>query len=151
MVVKSGLSIKGHCPTCGRSRNAAVVAHHEDQWQDEEGDMWGRGDYRILKCAGCDQIYFQQETFCSEDADKETTYWPAPSKRKRPEWLWEIDDSALGDLLTVYSISAEAQEIAVRRFVSRCSLRQSGSPRAPEPQKTARDARRMSLLFSLDF
>jgi len=100
MVVKSGSSIKGHCPTCGGGRNAEVIAHHEDQWQDEEGDMWGRGDYRILKCAGCGEIYFQQETFSSEDADKKTTYWPAPSKRKRPEWLWKIDDRALGDLLT---------------------------------------------------
>jgi Domain of unknown function (DUF4145) len=100
MVVKSGPSTKGHCPRCGGGRNAEVIAHHEDSWQDEEGDIWGRGDYRILKCAGCDQIYFQQETWCSEDADKKTTYWPAPSKRERPKWLWEIDDSALEDLLT---------------------------------------------------
>src|SRR5262245_20988396 len=92
--------IKGHCPACGEGRNAKVIDRHEDAWQDEEGGMWGAGHYRILKCAGCDQIYFQQEIRSSEDDDKKTKYWPAPSKRKRPEWLWEIDDRTLEDLLT---------------------------------------------------
>src|SRR5262245_28530254 len=41
--------IKGHCPACGEGKNAEVVAHHEDRWQNEEGDIWGAGHYHILK------------------------------------------------------------------------------------------------------
>jgi uncharacterized protein DUF4145 len=100
MAVKSEGSIKCHCPTCGERRNAHVLAHYEDRWHNEEADIWGSGDYRILRCAGCDEIYFQQETFFSEDIDKEITYWPAPSKRKRPEWLFQVEDNDLEDLLT---------------------------------------------------
>jgi hypothetical protein len=43
--------IKGHCPACGEGRNAEVIAHHEDQWQDEEVQNVNRnhGHYRLLQ------------------------------------------------------------------------------------------------------
>jgi hypothetical protein len=71
-------------------------------------DIWGSIDYRILKCAGCNTVYFQSEEVCSEgeledrliDGEYRTvlkpviTHFPIPVTRKKPEWsdrLWRID------------------------------------------------------------
>src|SRR5205807_162067 len=76
---------------------------------------WGHDTYRILKCAGCERIYFQIEKQFSEDMEIEFdqtgkevavipssfSYWPAPTKRLRPDWLNGLNfiDPRLHDLL----------------------------------------------------
>jgi hypothetical protein len=95
-------SIKGHCPKCGADRNALIVGQYQQNWGADEDDISGSWDYRILRCAGCDQVYFQNEVFTSADRFPRISYWPAPSKRKRPDWLhpiWLVD-GPLCDLLT---------------------------------------------------
>jgi Domain of unknown function (DUF4145) len=68
-------SITGHCPTCEADRNAEVIAEHEEIIgpTEEEPDPL-RGDaYRILKCKGCNTVYFQRERldiWSDEDDDK---------------------------------------------------------------------------------
>src|SRR5262249_6534359 len=46
----------------------------------------------ILQCGGCDEIYYRKEVVSSENSDLQPviTYWPAPSKRKRPSWTNEL-------------------------------------------------------------
>jgi len=108
--------IRGHCPQCGPDRRAEVVAKHEVHWQDDEAPVYGLSRYRILKCRGCDEVFFQTAHVSSaddpeyrtnpytgdvEDYIPETvTYWPAPSKRNRPSWFHEIScvDATLGSL-----------------------------------------------------
>ncbi|WP_312409614.1 DUF4145 domain-containing protein [Comamonas sp.] len=96
--------IKGHCPECGSVKNADIVGAHEHEWRHEDESIWSQIDYRILKCRGCDSIYFQRAEVFSEnvnysyDADGETqyeyevtySYWPSPLKRPRPSWLGDL-------------------------------------------------------------
>jgi hypothetical protein len=127
--------IKGHCPTCNAHRNAQVLAEHEQVEGSAEGsfdpDLQGEA-YRILKCAGCDTVYFQHESLHvrPEDWDdpndafvppfdhlkdhldylrehdlityENESYWPLP-KRERPDWQ-KFPDVALTKLLdSVYT------------------------------------------------
>jgi hypothetical protein len=84
-------SVKGHCPACGPDVWADVVAHHQSSFHDREDDTYGQIEYRILRCRGCEAVYFQRDEMFSEDFDPETgdllhtvSYWPAPSKREKP-------------------------------------------------------------------
>jgi hypothetical protein len=55
-------SITGLCPKCCALRNAHVIAEHEEVLQPTEPDPTAQANaYRILKCAGCDTVYFQRE------------------------------------------------------------------------------------------
>src|SRR5262249_14307892 len=84
--------IKGHCPNCGPNRNAEIVASHESAGSDDEDGIWWRAKDQILQCGGCDEIYYRKEVVSSENSDSQPviTYWPAPSKRKRPSWTNEL-------------------------------------------------------------
>lgn len=92
---------KGHCPECGPNRNADVVGHYQMRDHDEEHLVWAKTDYRILRCRGCGAVYFQTDYIYSEDVEfsinphtgeheatipNKVTHWPAPSKRKQPDW-----------------------------------------------------------------
>jgi hypothetical protein len=97
--------IKGHCPNCGANINAGVMASHKTSWSDDYDPIWGETDYRILRCCGCDAVYFQKAEVFSENMDYpyhpvtgetqaeyivDYSYWPSPLKRTRPEWLNDL-------------------------------------------------------------
>lgn len=100
---------RGHCPNCGSVRNAAILA--EDMVQaEEDGGVWWKSTYSILRCLGCDCRYIRHVEECSEDAEPETgeinervSYWPNNhTRRRRPDWLWitfEFSYPALSALL----------------------------------------------------
>jgi Domain of unknown function (DUF4145) len=99
--------IKGHCPQCGPRRNARVLHEHTDNWNDDENGMAGWETSRMLICGGCDTVYFETRSVNSEDFDENgpverVTYYPAPSKRREPPWMWEmmLEDDKLHSLLT---------------------------------------------------
>jgi Domain of unknown function (DUF4145) len=85
--------IKGHCPNCGSNRNAEIVASHESASSDDEDGIRYWAKDQILQCGGCDEIYYRKEVVSTEDHPESgpaITYWPAPSKRKRPSWTNEL-------------------------------------------------------------
>jgi hypothetical protein len=99
--------VKGHCPECGPGRLADVVGHYERRYEGDDDNLgiWGTTDYRILQCRGCEAVYFKISKVFSEDEDyqinpntgeeevylpRRITYWPAPSKRKPPDWSAEL-------------------------------------------------------------
>jgi hypothetical protein len=107
-------TVKGHCPKCGPERRADVVASHEEFWENDDAAIWAIDTYNILRCRGCETVYVQRQHVFSEDWDYETnpetgdaetvltpkvTYWPAPARRDRPDWLDKLEDSTLRDLL----------------------------------------------------
>jgi hypothetical protein len=57
-------------------------------------------DYRILACRGCSTVYFQTTTATFGAGPEDVRYWPPPSKRVRPNWLWKLwkADRDLADL-----------------------------------------------------
>jgi hypothetical protein len=106
--------VRGHCPKCGPARFADVVAEYTDREEIEDDGTWADTTSRILQCGGCKSVYFQEIFVFSEDYDygegpdgqltmrhnERITYYPAPAKRKRPEWLrFAHLESGLYDLL----------------------------------------------------
>ena len=102
--------IKSHCPNCGGDINSDIVANYEHRvnHDDEYGCIWTHESHNILKCCGCDTIYFQTTSAFSEDYDmsahpitgdpvtnyhEKISYWPSPSQRDRPFWLHKIQVS----------------------------------------------------------
>jgi hypothetical protein len=89
--------IRSHCPNCGPGRYANVLASHERSDHNEENDIWSKAKSYMLECGGCKTVFFQEEYMCSEDfgpdgrPEKRITYYPAPAKRKRPEWFSLVD------------------------------------------------------------
>jgi hypothetical protein len=85
--------IKSHCPSCGPGRYATVLFSHKQQESDDEGDIWVWTVSYMLECGGCKTVFFQQDSTCSEDIssngqlEKSIEYYPAPAKRKRPDWF----------------------------------------------------------------
>lgn len=118
---KIGTIVKGHCPTCGADKNAEIRGYHYDGWQDDEHPISGGTSYYILKCRGCDAVYYKQSSWFSEDVDyhqnpytgeteqhcpETISYWPSPNKRIAPQWLDKLKcyDHSLGSLFDdVYS------------------------------------------------
>lgn len=90
---------KAECSVCGGMRNCHVRGKHSAAGGDEN-ISWNT-DWYILECAGCEHIFAQTVATNSEDYEdfyhsdgssgaeyNETIrYWPALSKRKRPEWM----------------------------------------------------------------
>jgi hypothetical protein len=95
-------SITGLCPTCGANRNAQVISEHERILEPtlDPFDPTLRGEsYRILKCGGCDTIYFQRELLeilpYSWDEESDTTTFSGlkdyifESKEDEPERIFQ--------------------------------------------------------------
>jgi hypothetical protein len=90
---------KAECGKCGGERNCAILGKHQENHGDENYQEYT--EWFMLKCRGCDYVFVQtvstnsEEYYNSyaEDGSTETThlesfkYWPALSKRKRPEWM----------------------------------------------------------------
>jgi hypothetical protein len=94
-------STTGLCPNCRALRNAHVVAEHEEILQPTEPDPTAYANaYRILKCAGCDTVYFQREKLEIIDndpyffMDEESREVPAGSFTEFKELLHELRDKA---------------------------------------------------------
>lgn len=87
---------KARCSTCGGMRNCDVLGQHEEHGEDEDYS-WEKSWY-ILRCRGCDHVFFQtvatnsEDSYCGyDDVDfrpvETTDYWPALAKRKMPDWV----------------------------------------------------------------
>jgi hypothetical protein len=89
--------VKAHCKNCGDGRWAKVVGHYSKMEEDDQGyGIWEKTDYRILRCAGCDEVFFQADSILSEEYDPDNgeyehtiDHWPPINKirRERPQWL----------------------------------------------------------------
>ncbi|WP_067319577.1 DUF4145 domain-containing protein [Mesorhizobium sp. AA23] len=92
---------KAFCSECRGMRNCDVRGHHKDYGQEGDGYIQWWIDWYILQCRGCDHIFVQKSSADSEnihqfynelgEPDSEhietLSYWPALSKRQKPEWL----------------------------------------------------------------
>lgn len=146
---------RGHCPKCGPNRIAEIVAEHVDFSKDEH--TWYEAKHRVLKCCGCETVYHQKASCFSEDYDhvensetgqyeieyQETlTYWPAPARRRRPDWLdeWEIEDGTLYRILeeTYNALDVDSRILAgigIRTAFDRASEVLKVDPNLPFKQK----------------
>ena len=146
---------KGHCPKCADERTSDVVALHEAPWKDREQGIWGNQNYYVLRCRGCETVYFQREELCSEDTDHRIdpqtgeydeylrpsiTHWPLPVPRPTPEWLWRITDTELRNVLEETYAAANADlrvlaTIGTRTALDRALVLKGAVETAPFVQK----------------
>ncbi len=113
---------KAVCPSCVSEMLVDVLHEETTSWTDNEVPIWGADRYWIIKCRGCDRIFFGQGTTFSEDTEdkyfvetgewaqvieERRTFFPRTSKRRRPEWLnfqFEMSNSQLALILhEIYS------------------------------------------------
>jgi Domain of unknown function (DUF4145) len=112
--------IRSHCPNCGPGRYANVLYCHEAAGEGDETDIWESIKSYMLECGGCKTVFFQEEYMCSEDIGpdgpvKRITYYPAPAKRKRPNWFSLLDvEPGLYSLLneTYNALDVDARVLA---------------------------------------
>ena len=111
---------KAECSQCGGVRNCDIRGHHQTRYSEQE--FWGCIDWYILQCRGCDYVFVQKDKRCSEDANYDYDendevqiewghtydYWPAFSKRARPEWMGEY---GLDDIKNVDALDAAMVEL----------------------------------------
>ncbi len=110
--------VQGHCNKCGGERDSFRRATHTVKG---EAAVTSRGDgtswsdtYDVLECCGCHELSVRRELWFSEwdnfDFDPLTgeqivipgvsvTYWPPPTKRKKPEWTGNLDDDVLRNVI----------------------------------------------------
>jgi hypothetical protein len=88
------VQLQGHCPACGPERNSEIVGHHHVM--NGLGAYW-EVDYYILRCLGCDTPYFRKdERYLSSGEEKtRSKYYPATTKRKRPDWVFTLSRADL--------------------------------------------------------
>jgi Domain of unknown function (DUF4145) len=96
---------KAFCAECGGMRNCDIRGSTIESWDDAGGAVWGRTEWFILQCRGCDHVFCQTVKTFSQDYEHEwdeaaqedvlvydetIAYWPAISKRKAPDWYTPI-------------------------------------------------------------
>ncbi|MBA4027381.1 MAG: hypothetical protein C0473_03975 [Cyanobacteria bacterium DS3.002] len=124
---------KGHCPECGPEKSADIVGYHREQVTDEQSGVWESKDYRILKCRGCSEVYFQTSSVFSEDDHdyyyhpvtgetmcteaEHVTHWPAAKKRKGVIDLVALQavDQELGEM---YAEACKAHDESLNRLAA---------------------------------
>ncbi len=110
---------KAECSRCGGLRNCEIRGRHNKHESSEDGEFWGNTTWYILECRGCEHVFAQTISTNSEDTEQwdgpngpegghiETIqYWPALSKRPRPEWM-----SAYGITEGVYGLDDSLLEL----------------------------------------
>jgi hypothetical protein len=95
--------ISAHCPTCAAYRKAHVIYDHEEVKEPSEEDYpgpptWEGRLYRILKCAGCETVYFQTQRLLIENKDLmgDEGYDSVTTFEQLEEWKRYIEREALG-------------------------------------------------------
>lgn len=100
---------KAHCSQCGGIRNCDVRGEHVVREYDDHYSCMIH--WRILQCRGCEFVFVETSSTNSEDYEpyyehdgsvgtrsvETKRYWPALSKRQRPDWLTAFGVSDPGD------------------------------------------------------
>jgi hypothetical protein len=93
---------KAFCSQCGGERNCDIKGSAVESRDDSAGMVWGKTDWYILQCRGCEHVFCQTIKIFSEEYshewdeasqedvvvyDETIAFWPAISKRKVPDWF----------------------------------------------------------------
>ncbi len=118
--------MKGHCPRRDGERNCSVHGALDEPWEwtDSHHTANGQVDHRLLKCLGCETVFYWRSSWESEDRDFRVgadggqqfynpvtvTTYPMPEKvNNRPDWIWDlssVDPSLATILMQTYDAQA---------------------------------------------
>jgi Domain of unknown function (DUF4145) len=139
--------VKAHCNKCDGERNAYRRASHAVNQRD--GEISWSDTYDVLECCGCNSISVRHEHWFSEwddfDLDSVTgqpklipgikvTSWPPPTKRRKPEWVDNLDDDVLRGVADEVYQALDAglivlASIGTRTLLDRAMFLRVGDPR----------------------
>lgn len=113
------IAMKAACPRCDGERNCQILGTHDEPWDWTDGrhSTNGQVDHRLLKCMGCETVFYWRSSWDSEDWDGRigangeeeiyhpvtVTTYPSPEKAdKRPDWIWNVStiDPQLATILS---------------------------------------------------
>ncbi|WP_089168494.1 DUF4145 domain-containing protein [Azotobacter chroococcum] len=101
--------VKAHCPRCSDERRCEVHGSLESPWDWTDGthNVYGQTDHKLLRCCGCELVFYHIESWNSEDWDErfssETgqreiyfpctikTYPSSENQSEKPDWIWSIN------------------------------------------------------------
>jgi hypothetical protein len=118
-------TLKAHCPRCDGERNCSVHGMLDEpwEWSDEHTSSSGQTDHRLLKCLGCETVFYLRASWDSEHWDFRlgadgtqqfyhpitVTTYPIPEKSSsRPDWIWDLS-SVDPPLATILMQTYDAQ------------------------------------------
>ncbi|OUL86132.1 DUF4145 domain-containing protein [Paraburkholderia hospita] len=102
--------MKAACPRCNGERNCRVHGALDEPWEwtDGRNATNGQVDHRLLKCLGCETVFYWRSSWDSEDWDIQigtdgaqgyyhpttVTTYPKPEKAsERPDWIWNLSST----------------------------------------------------------
>ncbi|MFC5427951.1 DUF4145 domain-containing protein [Paraburkholderia denitrificans] len=132
---------KAVCPRCDGERNCGVHGALDEPWEwtDGRNATSGQVDHRLLKCLGCETVFYWRGSWDSEDWDVRVgvdgaqgyyhpitvTTYPMPEKTaSRPDWIWDLSsiDPQLATILTQTYDAKEAGALILAAVGLRTAL-----------------------------
>ena len=137
--------VEAHCPHCNGDRTCEVHGTVYKSWsfEDRHGNSAeGGADHSLLECRGCGTVFYENSSWCSENADpwydqeggvrweypKEKLTYPKPDSKTKPVWLdalYTVDDQLHSILQEMY-VAHDNQSfiltvIGLRTALDRCT------------------------------
>lgn len=112
--------VRTPCPRCGGERSCDLLHNLTEESDDHshpEHPMWGGANHQLLRCRGCETVFYKIESWHSEDWDvkfdpesgqdemfypKTVSVYPPPEpKSEKPDWTWDLyrKDSVLSQVV----------------------------------------------------
>lgn len=112
--------VRTPCPRCGGERSCDLLHDLSEESEDHthpEHPMWGGASHQLLRCRGCETVFYKIESWHSEDWDvkfdpesgqdemfypKTVSVYPPPEpKSEKPDWTWDLHrkDSVLSQVV----------------------------------------------------
>ena len=86
-------TIYAHCNDCSGMRKHLILKKVTKSWNHEDIGVWGKNEYSLLECAGCEDIRLIHQSWFSEETDADGSpvlneaYYPPSIFRPQPNWF----------------------------------------------------------------
>jgi len=149
-------TVKAHCPTCDGERNCTEhgTIYKRWDWEDKYSghSMNGGVDHSLLECLGCETVFYQTESWNSEDIDhyydafgkeqmeaaKEFATYPKPETNTKPVWFdaMQKKDAQLHNILNQMYIALDNHAHILSAIALRTALDRATECLGIDPAKT---------------
>jgi len=149
-------TVKAHCPTCDGERNCVEhgTTYKAWAWEDKyQGhSMNGGVDYSLLECQGCETVFYETQSWNSEEIDpyynamgeteyevhKEKLTYPKPDGKTKPIWFdaMQKKDPQLHNILNQMYIALDSHAHILTAIGLRTALDRATEVLGIDPTKT---------------
>lgn len=149
-------TVKAHCPTCDGERTCDVhgTIYKAWDWEDKYNghSVNGGVDHSLLQCRGCESVFYETQSWNSEDIDqyynamgqeqydnpKEKLTYPKPKAKTKPLWFdaMQKKDRQLHRILSQMYIAHDNHAHILTAVGLRTALDRSTEVLGIDPAKT---------------